>query len=228
MIVKIFTDPNLVMYLSKGWSEDKLVSGTIKTLSSRTFSVSVSDDATVRNLKGAIEDQEGFPIENQELRKGKTKLKDDNKTLADYFVLNNMTLLLLVDGGIAPIQDLGNHQVPLGSTKTSAYDPTKVIVLDPEEVDSEKKEGDWWKASGTVSGPKYKGRLGQSSQNSKEKEKEETSKTENSETSENTTTTTSTTTPSTITTSEEKQEDKDKEQERLRRLKAIEARLNKK
>jgi hypothetical protein len=67
MKVNIYTDKNLMSYLAKGWSEDKLVAGKIKTLTGRTFSVDgVEDNWTIFQLKRALEDQEGilspFPL----------------------------------------------------------------------------------------------------------------------------------------------------------------------
>lgn len=61
MKVNIFTDKNLYSYLIKGWSEEKLVSGQIKTLTGRTFSIEgIEEKDSVKTLKHKIEDQEGI------------------------------------------------------------------------------------------------------------------------------------------------------------------------
>lgn len=60
MKINVYTDKNLLAYLAKGWSEDKLISGKIKTLTGRTISIkNVEDSWNVFDLKRAIEDKEG-------------------------------------------------------------------------------------------------------------------------------------------------------------------------
>ena len=61
MKVNIYTDKNLMSYLAKGWSEDKLVEGKIKTLTGRTFSVEgVEDNWSILQIKHTLEDKEGM------------------------------------------------------------------------------------------------------------------------------------------------------------------------
>ncbi len=61
MIVNIFTDNNLYDYVTRGWSEEKLISGKIKTLSSRTFTITgLQESSTILEIKRKIEDSEGM------------------------------------------------------------------------------------------------------------------------------------------------------------------------
>lgn len=60
MRVNIYTDKNLMSYLAKGWSEDKLVQGKIKTLTGKTYYIEdVEENWTILQIKRALEDKEG-------------------------------------------------------------------------------------------------------------------------------------------------------------------------
>jgi len=156
MRILLFTDKNLSLYLAKGWSEEKLVTGKIKTLSSKTFSVELHPSNTILDLKKKIEDTQGIPIEKQDIRKGKTKLKDDMK-LEHYFIRDGTTLLLLVEGD-GDLNFQIDDELPTSESTKLRHHPvvSKTIVIDPEEEKNEKEKETnqhWWEGSGT-SGPR--------------------------------------------------------------------------
>jgi hypothetical protein len=152
--IQIFTDRNLRVTLARGWSEDLLIKGKIATLTGRRFTVEVPPDCTIAYLKKVIEDVTGIQQENQELRKGKTSLKDE-RTLDHYFIRENMTLLLINNGDPvlptgAAIQEEGDYQKIKERPK-----PTETIVLS-EEKDAKKLNSDnreWWQREHVLSGP---------------------------------------------------------------------------
>jgi len=160
--VSVYTDKNLPVYLTRGWSEDAFIEGRVKTLTGRTFSVTVNRNATVRDLKLAIEDQEGIELEKQELRKGKTKLFDEKKKLSEYWVVDGTVLLLLVAGEVPRLPSVETAESP-GSTKVrEAPAPTQVVVLTPEASEQTSDATPWWTNS-RLSGPKYPASRGSSS-----------------------------------------------------------------
>eukprot|EP00026_Physarum_polycephalum_P018046 Phypoly_transcript_19483.p1 GENE.Phypoly_transcript_19483~~Phypoly_transcript_19483.p1 ORF type:complete len:218 (+),score=58.17 Phypoly_transcript_19483:88-654(+) len=153
MRVNIYTDKNLMAYLAKGWSEDKLVQGKIKTLTGRTMFVEGVEDAwTILQLKRAIEDKEGIPVEKQTLKRGK-QLLEDKQLVGNSFLKDGTTLLMFIEGeGV----DFTPPSDSTGGLKTKERrEGSKVVVVDPTEVDKEEEEnkGDWWEKS-QMSGPK--------------------------------------------------------------------------
>ena len=63
--INIFTDKNLWKNLLNGWSEEKLIEGKIKTLTSRTFPLQVLPTDTGLQLKRKIQDLEGILLQIQ-------------------------------------------------------------------------------------------------------------------------------------------------------------------
>jgi hypothetical protein len=61
-------DKNLHRAVAGGWNLKALAEGKIGTLGGRTIEVNVLENATVRALKRAIEDQEGISVEGMSIR----------------------------------------------------------------------------------------------------------------------------------------------------------------
>lgn len=145
-------DTHLAIYLAKGWDEEKLISGQIKTLTAKTLKIQIPNiHQTIKQLKHKIEDQYGIPVEKQTLMKiGKTKLKDE-KTLDDYFIKSGQTLMLVVEGELPKTmnRELDKDQSLFLKERP---EPTKVITVTEEEAAKQKKE-EWWKEKGMMSGP---------------------------------------------------------------------------
>ena len=76
----------------------------IKMLTGKTMEVEVPVDATVAHLKGAIEDKEHFPVEQQRLVFSSSPLEND-KTLEYYEIHSESTVLLILTlkGGVSPL-----------------------------------------------------------------------------------------------------------------------------
>jgi hypothetical protein len=220
----LFTDKNLYHHLLRGWSEEKLISGKIQTLTGRRIELHVNRTDTIYSVKQKIEDQEGIPIEKQELRKLKKKLEDD-KTLEYYFIFEGDTLLLFVEGEWADLKgtlhsncllSISCFKVPqkeeeeptVLSTKIRApTEQTQVITIAPEEGAEKQDNKQWWESSSVfTSGPQ------------KPKKITTTTSVEN--------TASIVSTPITPPTEPPQRSESDAS-EREKRLKAIEARLNK-
>ena len=92
--LKIFTEDNLQDLISKGWNVELMIRGQLRTLTSKTFFVEVTESTTILELKQIIEDQEGYNRHHQYIKK-RTKYLEDKKTLYDYFVTENDCLLLI-------------------------------------------------------------------------------------------------------------------------------------
>ena len=60
-----------------------LIKVHVKTLTGKTIEIAVPVDATVQRLKGAIEDKERIPVEQQRLVFSSASLEDE-KTLEHY------------------------------------------------------------------------------------------------------------------------------------------------
>ena len=67
----------------------------IKTLPGRMITIQVNDLDTIEYVKAKIQDRLSVPIDNQRLIYGTQQL-DSNKTLSDYGVERNATIVLLV------------------------------------------------------------------------------------------------------------------------------------
>lgn len=155
--IKIFTDRNLIKIVSQGWDLDRLVKGKIGTLTGRTFSIKLPLETglntTISALKGLIEDQEGIPIEKQEIRKGSKKLEDD-QTLRHYLVDKDITLLLL-----ASTDDYDKYlfhpsvEESNGMKVKMKPQVTQTLTVDEETAKKMSTNEDWWKSSSMLSGP---------------------------------------------------------------------------
>jgi hypothetical protein len=156
--IKIFTDRNLIKIVSQGWDLDRLVSGKIGTLTGRNFYINLPNDTglytTIKVCKGLIEDQEGIPIQKQEIRKGSKKL-DDEKTLRHYLVNETDTLLLLVatddyDKYLFHPQE----EESIGMKVKMKPQVTQTLTIDEETASKlPKNDGNWWNGTSMLSGP---------------------------------------------------------------------------
>jgi ubiquitin len=67
----------------------------IKTLVGKTFTVSVSAEFTIENVKSSIQSQSTIPINQQRLIYNGQQLVD-NRTVYDYQIPDDSTLLLVL------------------------------------------------------------------------------------------------------------------------------------
>lgn len=93
--LKIFTDSNLSYTLSKGWDIDLLISGKVRTLTSRTFTIECTLETTIQELKHKIEDQEGYSRKELTLKKNRKTLDDPKKTLGELYIDEKTTLHMI-------------------------------------------------------------------------------------------------------------------------------------
>jgi len=152
----LFTDRNLIKIISQGWDLDRLVQGKIGTLSGRTFEVNLPEDVglniIIKDIKKLVEDQEGIPIENQEIRKGSKHL-DEDKPLSHYVTNENDTLLLIISSDdfdkyfFQPLIDESN-----GMKVKTKPQVTQTLTIDQETAEK-LPEGDWWRSTSMLSGP---------------------------------------------------------------------------
>jgi len=131
-----------------------LIKGKIATLTGRRFTVNVpSSQCSVRELKEMIEDAEGIKIEDQELRRGKTILKDE-RTLDDYWVRPGSTLLLINTSEHMLIPSLSMMEEGDGLKAREKPKPTETLVLDEEEAKKlNPNNKEWWERDNVLSGP---------------------------------------------------------------------------
>ena len=94
-------EPTLAAYgithgtiLEMDGSSNSMMEINIKDWSGKIFSLEVSPDETIEEVKYQIEDKEGIPASNQYLLYHKDLLDDDSKTLDDYDIQNKSTLHL--------------------------------------------------------------------------------------------------------------------------------------
>jgi hypothetical protein len=146
MLIKVFTDPNLGTYISRGWDPHKIVTGRVATLGSRTFVVECLPHHTIGQLKVLIETDPAAapPLEapgattthspstaawvadNFVLRWGNTLL-EDSATCATVGLKEGATIMLEVvagstaddDGWGAPVEDSD------GVSRTQQRPPSK-------------------------------------------------------------------------------------------------------
>eukprot|EP00760_Papus_ankaliazontas_P030612 PhM_4_TR4932/c0_g1_i1/m.79775 len=98
-MITIYTDPNLGQYVTRGWDLSKFVSGKIRTLSGETFTVPIAAGkdviSTVKDLKKAIEDVRGIPIDRQTLRTT-ARIVYESELLSDIFSSGGGGTLILI------------------------------------------------------------------------------------------------------------------------------------
>lgn len=163
--LSIFTDKNLVKVLAQGWSEERLLKGQIATLTGRKFQIQVPNlDVTIYDVKSKIEDQEGFEIEKQELRRGNKNVLKNEKTLKECKVNSDITLLLCYnDDSFDPFkihpsnknQKQQNKKEQEGNKlKTPPIITQTLTITADEEQKYANKNNQWWQNNGMSSGPK--------------------------------------------------------------------------
>ena len=84
---------------------DKVMKVHVKMLTGKTMEIEVSVDATVQHLKGAIEDKEHFPVEQQRLVSSSSTPLENDKPLGHYGIHSESTVMLVITskGGASPL-----------------------------------------------------------------------------------------------------------------------------
>jgi hypothetical protein len=151
----------LSVLLQRGWSELQLIQGKIATLTAQRFTITIDDNefnnTTIKQLKEMIETQQGIPVENQELRRGKTKMKDENN-LSHYHITENTTILLINNG--AEYEFYENVEEGDSVKAKERPRPAQTVTLTEDEAKRLNPENlNWWELSNVQSGPRNTRRL---------------------------------------------------------------------
>jgi len=137
MKINIFTDKNLASYIVRGWSEDKLVSGKIKTLTGRTFPISdVGEHDSVMMVKQKIEDQEGIPVSKQTLKKSQDHHGRQPATFTLFYFWGDDVTIVHQDISVTTRQDDGSREKKKVHWSDDTYKASK------QEGDEDKESED--------------------------------------------------------------------------------------
>ena len=130
MRVKIFTDKNLHRHLAKGWSLQALVDGKVSTLTARTLEVECPADGTARSVKKALEDAEGWRIEDQILKTVYDQVMNDTDKLSDHGVTptSSSRPLILIMSGLLP-EPSGTCHSEASGLALAINNPTQTITV---------------------------------------------------------------------------------------------------
>jgi hypothetical protein len=86
MIVKLFTDKNMHRYLAGGWNLKSLAEGKIATLTGKTLEIEVGERASIKDVKKALEDKEGWNMEDLIVYTVAARKLEDTEMLKDLGV----------------------------------------------------------------------------------------------------------------------------------------------
>jgi hypothetical protein len=92
----VLTWNTVFRYLAGGWNLKSLAEGKIATLTGQTIEVEVSDGARIKDVKKALEDKEGWRIEDLIIYTVAARKLDDTERLADLGISANTKNAALV------------------------------------------------------------------------------------------------------------------------------------
>lgn len=150
----VFANPQVLSLLGAGWTYREIL--RVNTLSSRRVKLSVSPQDTVLAIKRRLEDQEGVPVEDQELRRvnadGATEtVMRDEQTLRSTGAHSGETVFWVnAKDGDASLFSAGTNS---DGCRMASSAGSEVLTLTGDSSGGEAAGGScWWEGEGTASG----------------------------------------------------------------------------
>ena len=151
----VFANPQILSLLGQGWTYREIL--RVNTLSSRRVRVEgLSARDTVLTLKRRLEDKEGVPVEDQELRRvnmdGATEvIMRDDQQLHETGVRSGDTIFWVhntKDGDVSLFSAGSNSD----GCRMANSAGSEVLTVQEEESGTSVAEGNWWERAGSSSG----------------------------------------------------------------------------